>query len=257
MSSAPLPQGFSVLVVPLKFVGAREMQRLLEPFAADNTVRVDDVRNLVIMAGSQRELRHLLDTVELFDVDWLSGYSVGLFPIKSADVKSLVQDLDRIFGAGAASPLAGVVRVIPIERLNALLVVTTQPRYLDLARTWAERLDQVGGTAGGVRFFVYQLRNGKAEYLATLLIDLFSMRGMTTMAATLASRLRPTEIRSTPFGQLQPPPTTTTSTTTAPPASATFQIPGGTGGTTSSEVRVIADKDTNSLLILATPADYD
>jgi general secretion pathway protein D len=259
VSSAPIPQGFSVLVVPVKFVSAREMAKLLEPFASDNTVRVDETRNLVIMAGSQRELRHLLETVELFDVDWLSGYSVGLFPIKSGDVKSLVQDLDRVFGAGAASPLAGIVRVLPIERLNALLVVTTQPRYLDLARTWVERLDQVGGTSGGVRFFVYQVRNGKAENLATLLSDLFSSRRTTTTSPSLAPGMRPTEIRSVPFGQLQQPgqsSTTTTTTTATPPASATFQIPGATGQT-SSEVRVIADKDTNSLLILATPADYD
>jgi general secretion pathway protein D len=254
VTSAPLPQGFSVIVVPLRYVGAREMARLLEPFAADNTIRVDDVRNLVVMAGSQRELRHLLDAVELFDVDWLSGYSVGLFPVKSADVKSLVQDLDRVFGAAGQSPLAGVVRVIPIERLNALLVVTTQPKYLDIARTWAERLDQVGGTAGGVRFFVYQVRNGKAENLATLIADLFSTRRTTTTAPTLAPGSRPTELRSAPFGQMQPPATTTTTTTA--PASATFQMP-GSSGTTSSEVRVIADKDTNSLLILATPSDYD
>ena len=128
--------------MPLKFVGAREMARLLEPFASDNTVRVDDTRNLVIMAGSQRELRHMIDTIELFDVDWLAGYSIGLFPIKSADVKTLVADLDRIFGAGAQSPLAGVVRVIPIERLYALLVVTKQPTYIDMARSWADRVDK-------------------------------------------------------------------------------------------------------------------
>jgi len=67
-----------VLVVPVKYVGAREMAKILEPFAADNTVRVDDVRNLLILAGNQREMRHLLDTIELFDVDWLSGYSVGI-----------------------------------------------------------------------------------------------------------------------------------------------------------------------------------
>lgn len=254
MTSSPLPPGFSVLVVPLKFVGAREMVRLLEPFAADNTVRADDTRNLLIIAGGQRELRHMIDTIELFDVDWLAGYSIGLFPIKSADVKTLVADLDRVFGAGAQSPLAGVVRVIPIERLNALLVVTTQPRYLDLARTWAERLDTVGGTAGGVRFFVYQVRNGKAENLATLIADLFSTRRTTTTAPSLAPGSRPTELRSAPFGQAQPPASTTTTTTA--PASATFSMPGA-GGSTSSEVRVIADKDTNSLLILATPSDYD
>ena len=260
--NTPLPQGFSVQVVPLRYVGAREMAKLLEPFAADNTVRVDENRNLVIIAGNQREMRHLLDTIELFDVDWLSGYSVGLFPVKSADVKTLSQDLDKVFGAAGQSPLAGIVRVIPIERLNALFVVTTQPSYLEQAKQWLARIDSVGGTAaGGSRFFVYQVRNGKAENLAQLVGDLFSSRRTTTTAPTLAPGSRPTELRSAPFGQAAPTPTTTTTTTTPAPAgatSATFTIPGSTGpGGTANEVRVIADKDTNSLLILATPGDYE
>ena len=253
--NVPLPQGFSVVVVPLRFVGAREMERLLAPFAPDNSIRVDEVRNLIVLAGGQRELKHLLDTIELFDADFLSGYSVGLFPIRSADVKALVADLDKVFGA-QASPLAGVIRVIPVERLNALLVVTTQPKYLETAKNWIDRLDQLGGTTGGSRFFVYQVRNGKAENLAQLVGDLFASRRTTTTAPTLAPGQRPTEIRSAPFGAAQPTPQTTTTSVTPPPQAATFQIPGG-AGSTSSEVRVIADKDTNSLLILATPTDYD
>ena len=248
-TTRPLPQGFSVLVVPLRYIGAREMQRLLEPFAADNTIRIDEVRNLVIMAGNQRELRHLIDTIELFDVDFLSGYSVGLFPVKGYDVKTLMQDLDRIFGAQAQSPLAGVVRVIPIERINALLIVTTQPRYLDMAKTWIERIDQAGGASGGSRINVYQVRNGKAENLAQLVGDLFAARRTTTTAPTLAPGARPAEIRSTPFGQ--PAAQTTTTSVTPPAGASTFQTPGG------GEVRVIADKDTNSLLIVASPADYE
>jgi general secretion pathway protein D len=251
----PLPPGFSVIVVPLKYVGAKEMEKLLQPFAADNTIRVDETRNLVILAGGPRELKHLVDTVELFDVDWLAGYSVGLFPVRSGDVKMLMQDLDKVFGAAAQGPLAGIMRIIPIERMNSLFVVTTQPRYLETARTWIERLDQAGSTSGGTRFFVYQVRNGKAENLAQLVGDLFSSRRTTTTAPTLAPGARPTEIRSTPFGQTQPPPQTTTTSVTPPPGAAAFQIPGT--GTTSGEVRVIADKDTNSLLILASPADYD
>ena len=261
--SRPLPQGFSVQVVPLKFVGAREMAKLLEPFAADNTVRVDEVRNLVILAGNQREMRHLLDTIELFDVDWLSGYSVGLFPVKSADVKTLATDLDKVFGPAGQSPLAGIVRVIPIERLNALLVVTTQPAYLEQAKGWLSRIDSMGATSGGSRFFVYQVRNGKAENLAQLVGDLFSSRRTSTTTPTLAPGSRPTQLSSTPFGQGSSM-TTTTTTTPAPsatptaPTSASFSIPGSTApGGTANEVRVIADKDTNSLLILATPADYE
>lgn len=253
-----VPPGFTVLVVPLKFVGAKEMGKILEPFAADNTVRVDEVRNLVIMAGNQKELRHLVDTVELFDVDWLSGYSVGIFPVKSADVKSLVQDLDKIFGPTAQGPLAGIVRVIPIERLNALLIVTTQPKYLEAARTWMERLDQIGGTSGGSRLFVYQVRNGKAESLANLVSELFTKRTTTSITPpSLAPGARPATLGTPTPGT---PATGTTATTTAAPAglpaAAAFAIPGSITSTTS-EVRVIADKDNNALLILATPTDYE
>jgi general secretion pathway protein D len=248
-----IPQGFSVVVVPVKFVGAREMAKLLEPFAADNTVRIDETRNLVILAGTQRELRHLIDAVELFDVDWLAGYSVGLFPVKSADVKALMADVEKIFGPAAQGPLAGVVRVIPIERLNSLLVITTQPRYLETAKLWMERLDQAGGTGGGSKFYVYQVRNGKAENLAQLIGDLFATRRTTTTAPSLAPGQRPAEIRSTPFGQA---PGQTTTTTVSPASSATFSL-GGAGGGTSGEVKVIADKDTNSLLIMASPGDYE
>ena len=256
-ANAPIPPGFGVLVVPLQYVGAQEMVRILEPFAGDNTVRADPVRNLVIIAGNQRELQHLVDTIQMFDVDWLRGYSVGVFPMKNVDVKTLMGDLEKIFG-GPNNPLAGIVRVIPIERMNALVVVTTQASYLSTARSWLDKIDQAGGTgSGGTRFFVYPVKHAKAENLAQLVGDLFSTRRTTTSAPTLAPGSRPTEIRSTPFGQTAPTPQTTTTTVTAAPTSATFSLPGGVSGTTSGEVRVIADKDTNSLLILASPGDYE
>lgn len=255
----PLPAGYSVVVIPLKYVSVGEMVKLLQPFTGDNTVIPDATRNLIIVAGGQRELQHVIDAVELFDVDWLAGYSVGLFPIRSAEVKALAADLDKVFGAGAQSPLAGIVRVIPMERINALLVVTTQPRYLEMAKTWLERLDQTGSTAGGTRLFVYTVRNGKAENLAQLVGDLFSSR-RATAGPTLAPGARPAQISSVPYSQLQP---TTPPAAGAAPAgaatgtsSATLVLPGaGTGA--GSEVRVIADKDTNTLLVLATPGDYE
>jgi general secretion pathway protein D len=251
MSSAPIPPGFGVLVVPLQYVGAQEMVKILEPFASDNTVRADPVRNLVILAGNQRELSHLMDTVQMFDVDWLAGYSVGVFPMKSVDVKTLMGDLDKVFG-GPNNPLQGIVRVIPIERMNAVVVVTTQPRYLEMAKSWLDKIDLAGGTgSGGMRFFVYQVKNAKAENLAQLVGDLFSARRTTTTTPGLAPGARPTTLAS---NNAQP---QTTTTTLTPPAGATFSIPGSGTGTTANEVRVIADKDTNSLLILATPGDYE
>jgi general secretion pathway protein D len=172
-TASNLPAGYSVQIVQLKFVGVVDMQRILLPYASDPmvSVQIDPIRNLLILSGTQRELKHLFEIIELFDVDFLSGYSVGLFQM-STDVKSLAADLDKIFGDATKSPLAGIVRIIPIERMNGLLVVSTQPRYLEEAKKWIERLDKAGGVSGGMRLNVYPVQHGKAEKLAQLLSEI-------------------------------------------------------------------------------------
>ena len=269
---AQLPNGYSVQIVQLRFAGVRDMQRILEPYAVEpqSAIRIDELRNLVILSGTQRELKHMLEVIEIFDVDYLAGYSVGLFPMQT-DVKALSADLDRIFGGGGAgaaatpSPLAGIVRIVPIERLNGLLVITTQPRYLEEARKWIDRLDKGGGLAGGTRLNVYPVQNGRADRLAQLLTDIYGNRqgGTTGGGATLAPGARPA--------------TTTTTTTPAVPGQlgGVGGVGGGQGGqggafgaflsnmfqssgtAVSKDTRIIADDDNNALLILASPADYE
>lgn len=244
-----LPNGYSVQIVQLKFVGVADMKRILEPYATDPaaSIKSDDIRNLLILSGTQRELKHLLEIVDLFDVDFLRGYSVGLFPM-STDVKALTADLDRIFGTGAQSPLAGIVRIIPIERMNGLLVITTQPRYLEEAKRWIERLDKSGGVAGGLRLNVYPVQHGKADKLAQLLGEVYGNRGGITSTPTLAPGQRPAQI-TTPAvpGQPQAAP--------APSAAATAFASSGVG--VSKDVRIIADTENNALVILASPSDYE
>ncbi len=63
------------------------------------------------------------------------------------------------------SPLAGVVRFVPIERLNAVLAISPQPAYLERAETWIDRLDQ-GAEGARRRIFVYHVQNGRAADLA-------------------------------------------------------------------------------------------
>jgi general secretion pathway protein D len=153
-SSRAIPPGFGVQIVPLKYVGVRQMMAILEPFQKDaTTIRADDLRNLLIVSGTELELRHMLETIDMFDVNWLAGMSVGLFTLQSAEVKTVVAELDKAMGPADKSPLAGILRIIPIERMNALLVVTPQPAYLEEAKKWIDRLDK-GDVGGGVRFYV-------------------------------------------------------------------------------------------------------
>ena len=94
-----VPPGYSVVVMPLKFIGIKEMLRILEPFAKEvGSIRGDELRNLVILTGTERELRHLLETIEMFDIDWMAGMSVGFFQLHSVDVKNVVKELEAVFG---------------------------------------------------------------------------------------------------------------------------------------------------------------
>ena len=160
-STRALPQGFSVQVVPLKYIGVRDMLRILEPFAKDaQAVRADDVRNLLILSGTEPELRHLLETIDMFDIDWMSGMSAGVFTLQNADVKTVSQELDKVIGDRNTSPFTGILRIIPIERMNALLVISPNAAYIEQARKWIERLD--AGSGEGTRFYVYNLQNQRA-----------------------------------------------------------------------------------------------
>jgi len=65
------------------------MIRILEPFAKDTAGRAaDELRNLLILAGTERELRHLLDAIDMFDIDWMAGMSAGVFVLQNADVRA-------------------------------------------------------------------------------------------------------------------------------------------------------------------------
>jgi general secretion pathway protein D len=273
-STRALPPGYSVQLVPLRYMSARQMVAVLEPFVRDATnVRVDDLRNMLILSGTELELRHLLETVDMFDVNWVAGMSVGLFTLQSADVKTVMSELDKAFGTPDKSPLAGLLRIIPIERMNALLVVTPQPAYLDEAKKWIERLDK-GGEGSGVRFYVYQVQNSRAERIGPLLQQAFSGRIQQQATAgppTLAPGTPAGTIVSPPVFQPQsstptPNPATSAGTPAAAQASAiqaqvqaaaaARAVASGDGIGVIRNIQVVSDKDNNTILIVATPSEY-
>lgn len=167
--------GYGTYVVPLQYVGAAEMEKVLQPFAPEGgIIRVDEGRNTLLLAGTSQEISTLLNVVKTFDVDWLAGMSFGLYPLNYVDAKTLVGELEDVF-TGGKSPLAGVVRFVPLTRLNAVMVVTPQPKYLQDAAAWIKRLD-LGSTTPGRRIYVYDVQNAKADDLAASLSQILGLR---------------------------------------------------------------------------------
>lgn len=204
-NGAPLPPGYGAIVVPLRYIGAAEMATILRPMAPnDAIVRVDNVRNLLVLAGTRSQAEGWLDLINTFDVDLLKGMSVGLFPLKYATIKEVEAALRLVSGspqasptapsgstvavtggsAGAASaasaamlgegnPLFGALRIMPVERLNSILVVTPRAAYLEEARRWIEKLDQPSDNGAEAQLFIYRVQNGNAKHLAGVLSGIF------------------------------------------------------------------------------------
>ncbi|ABA57274.1 General secretion pathway protein D [Nitrosococcus oceani ATCC 19707] len=177
LSRAKSTVGYDVRIMPLDYIGAGEMEKILEPFVPkDGLVRVDPARNLLILAGTAKELDQWQETIDIFDVNWLEGMSVGLYRLEYTDAELLVNELNIVMGPEATTPLAGMFRFIPIERLNGILVVTSQSQYLKEAKTWIERLDQ-GEDTESERLYVYPVQHGRADHLAALLQSAFGLEG--------------------------------------------------------------------------------
>ncbi|HLY59106.1 MAG TPA: type II secretion system secretin GspD [Stellaceae bacterium] len=251
--------GFGVEIVPLQYVGAGEMQRMLEPLSpAGAVLRADTARNLLVIAGTSEERRDLTDNIRVFDVDWMKGMSFGVFPLRSADAKAVAGELAQIIGT-KDGPLAGVVHLTAIERMNALLAISTQPRYLDALRTWIDRLDQAQAS-NDQHLYVYYVQNGRAKDLAAVLAKALGAEGgeQATAGGPSSAPTTGPQLPAVPEAVLSQ-----LSGGGGPPHEAAPQPDDALGGLSAASqghkqgMRITADEVNNALLVVATPTEYE
>jgi general secretion pathway protein D len=276
-SRRPAP-GFGITVLPLRFVSAQTALRLFDGFGTRaGMVRADPSRNILIIQGTAAERSSALETVMSFDVDWMRGQSVGIYPVRNAAPEPVIAELEKIMGAGEGGPAQSLIRFQAVARLNAILVVTSRPALLKTAASWVSRLDRSDMLRTGVR--VYRVRYGDARQLAALLNNIFvggSDSAIDTPAnqiapgsgATVSSSSAQPPVGTQPqLGTTQQPPIGVGGTRGTPPALGSTGFPPTRGatapaaGTGNSQVilpgvRITADAANNSLLIYANQENY-
>lgn len=278
-TGGPLPPGYGAIVVPLKYIGATEMASILRPMApADAIVRVDNARNLLVLTGTRTQAEGWLDIVTTFDVDLLKGMSVGVFPLKYITTSEVEAAL-RLFTAGGASAptataaganpasaaqaaptsLYSTLRILPIERINSVMIVTPRAAYLDEARRWIEKLDQPGGNSAEAQLFVYPVQNGNAKHLADVLNGLFGGVGAASAPPAnsgVAPGLRQTTTTTTGFSSIGTG-ALSGATGNRTGGSSTLQGSGLTSLTLKTGLRVMADEINNVVLVFGTRGEYE
>ncbi len=229
--------GFAMRVLPVRFFPVAVMKRLLAPFMSTSGTILDHVRgNYLVVVDSPSNIRRLSEIKALIDVEAFSGTRMELYRPRAAAAGDLAREMSAAMALSGASAAEGepfAARFLPLPRIDQLLVIAYSDAAWNYVKHWLERID-VAGEDRGRQLFIRAVENRKAAELARVLNQVHSRRR--THEAAGAAGGRPTAGPATPPAPKSPAPK-------SPDLS-------GQG------VRVVAEPDTNSLVILATPREY-
>ena len=253
--------GYQVRVFPLKYISPKEMEKLLKPYAkSDAIVSADNSRSMIVMAGTAFELQSYEHTINVFDVDWLKGMSVGVIGLRNMEVTKLMPELDKMFGDKADTPIAGMFRFIPMEATNSIVVITPQPDYLKRAQEWIYRLD-LGVGENGTQLYVYDVKNVKAVELSDHLNAIFTGKssGVSSKSnsGNTAPGLRGSNIGGSLSSGIGSGATSINNQRPATPSLTTTGTGTPLGGNKETDIRITPIEENNQLLVMATPGEYD
>jgi general secretion pathway protein D len=219
--NTPMPPGHGAVIIALRHIGAQEMAAILRPVAGEGIVRIDALRNLLVMQGNRSQAEGWLEMVNTFDVDILQGMTLAVLPLKHITTREIDQALRLLSGSAAgaaaragtpaqtpaptgtapapasapgaaassgaieaaAAAVLGGARVIPMDRLNSLIVVAPRAGLIDEIKRWLDKIDQPGNSPSEPQLFVYPVQNGSAAHLANVLNGLFGGTGSSQQQA--------------------------------------------------------------------------
>lgn len=238
-----VPAGYQVRVVPVRNVSAEELAEIIKPILQDKTIlHVDSNRNMMLIAGTAEELARAMEMVSAFDISVLQGRSFGLFPLRNVEATKIIEELQQIFNQKAAAKGGSFFQFMPIERLNAILAITHQARYLQDIERWVLRLDRANTTTGG-GVIVYRAQHVDAVELAATLNEIFGPGGGKRKGSTSVAAGRKTiEV--------------TNKAKTASKVASALKKLGAPSISNIGDVKIIADEINNALIIVATAQDY-
>lgn len=225
--------GYEIVAVPLGYAAPTEVARALESVADAKTVLyANDKLGLLLLGGSGQELRAALDTLKIFDQSAFQDSRIRWHELNQAQATTVAAELDRIIqGAG----LVGAA-VVPLKRLNGVIVFGRSAESLDEIGKWVARLDTPGKEVSQT-LWVYRPQNSSAEALSRTLGGLFGGVGGQ--------------------GLLPPAPTSGGAGGAAPvPPPPVMSGGGALSANTEDEVRIGVDRETNALLIFASPTKW-
>jgi general secretion pathway protein D len=198
-----------------------------------------------------------MEFIRLFDVSQFSNLTLRMYKIQHVPVADLTKELETIlkqYGVEEKRPLDIGIRLIGLERLNTLFVISGNQELLEKTVTLIQMLDVTTAEDVETQIYVYPVAHADAEDLSGLIGNVLSVedeegkeikKGKKVNIATeeLASAATKIERLSSPIKKKE------AKKKKVPKELAAV-------GHLKQEVKIIADTKRNYLIINATPGDY-
>lgn len=223
--------GYQVVAVPLSYASASEVAKALEAISGkDIVVHSSDQLGLIVLGGSGQEIQSALETLRVFDQSALQASKIRWFDLAHAPAETVAGEVQGLLRTAGVTG----VGVVPLKRLNGIIVFGRTSTALDEVSQWVLRLDAPTKDAVST-LWVYHPKNTSAEALSLTLNSLMS--GSSTSAA----------MNTRPAG-------TPAASASAPMESANGGqdiIQASAGQRSDDYFRAAVDKETNTLLVSA------
>lgn len=228
-------QAQSVRVIRVQHVSASQLVETLKPVAPGgmDLIANEDTNSLVIKGGGPSDVSAIRSMVKSFDIDQMSGMSFALLPLRNMPAGTIVSEVNQILVSAGQT----ATRIVPISRMNALVVIARRPSHIQAVRKWVRRLDQQDRTS--LQSYIYAVQNRRAADLAKVLNDAF-------LTPRYDAETLPTGVAAANAG----------STIIPALARDAEQIHTSASRQDSDQPRITADTSTNSLIIYATPEQF-
>ena len=229
--------GYSTLAIPLSYATPSEAAKALESMGrSDIVLYTDDKLGLMLLGGTPHELEAALQTLKVLDQSGLQASKIRWIELQTATATQVGPELLQILQASGASGIT----VVPLKRLNGILVFARTPQALDEVSRWVDKLDAVGKEeASGL--WVYRPQNLSAESLANTLNEVLNGQ-----AAQGSSPSATAPLASNPGGTAAAAPVQAPNPSPGPTSSGGFA-----GGSGENAVRIGVSKETNALIVTA------
>ena len=173
---------FVIEVVKVEHVLAEEMAKILQPFISPGgDVLAYPRANLVVISDLASNVRRLRHMVGVFDTDTFRDLHARVYRIEHANAEDLGEELSSVlepYGVIATDiAVKHGVFVVPLDRLNAVVVIAFNTEIFTQVEKWIQILDVPPEKGGGRTVHVYAVENAKAADLAGILGDLYGGNG--------------------------------------------------------------------------------